>query len=130
PARGGDGALLKEVCSARQGGVGLSVGRGGATADGRKSLDDGIRATDCECALDILFRIVMLCQIIDDVLDYSQDLSAGLPSFLTALGPLPQAFEAARLSARDYAEGRDLPRTGALVPLRLALSLVSIGTQL
>src|SRR5262249_16321251 len=130
PAPGGDQERFRDVAVYREAVVRLSLGMVAATAEGTLRLDEGIRPPPAECALDILFRIVMLCQMIDDVLDYSQDLSAGLPSFLTALGPLPQAFEAARLSARDYAEGRDLPRTGALVPLRLALSLVSIGTQL
>jgi len=101
-----------------------------ATADGKSCLDEGICATGCKCGLEILFRIVMLCQIVDDVLDYSQDLSAGLPSFLTAIEPLPQAFEATYLAAREYAIRRDLPQAADLFPLRAALSLVSMCTQL
>ena len=89
--------------------------------------DGAIRRDD---DLNILFRIVMQCQIIDDVLDYSQDLSAGLPSFLTASTSLPQAFELTRLAALGYADDRDLPRTPKVFPLRSALFLVSTCTKL
>lgn len=80
--------------------------------------------------LKILFRIAMQCQIIDDVLDYSKDMSAGLPSFLTAAKSLPQAMELTRLAALGYADDRDLPRTGDVFPLRSALVLVSTCTKL
>jgi len=130
PAPGGDYGRFREVVLYREAVVRLSLGMVAATADGRLELDEAIRATGCDWGLEILFRIVMLCQIIDDVLDYSQDLSAGLPSFLTAVEPLPQAFEATRVAAREYADRRDLPQTAALLPLRLALCLVSISAQL
>ncbi len=97
---------------------------------GNQCLDEGIRATYCDADLNILFRIVMQCQIIDDVLDYSKDMSAGLPSFLTASKSLPQAFELTRLAALGYADDRDLPRTGDMFPLRSALFLVSACTKL
>jgi hypothetical protein len=130
PAPGGDHGRFREVVMYREAVVRLSLRMVAVTADGKSCLDEAICATGCKCGLEILFRIVMLCQIIDDVLDYSQDVSAGLPSFLTAIEPLPQAFEATRLAAREYAIRRDLPRTAALLPLRLALCLVSISAQL
>ena len=52
-----------------------------------------IRAAHCDSDVDTLFRILMQCQIIDDVLDYAEDVSAGLPSFLTQSASLPQAME-------------------------------------
>jgi hypothetical protein len=110
--------------------VRLSLGMVATTAHGNQRLDEGIRATCCDADLNILFRIVMQCQIIDDVLDYSKDLSAGLPSFLTASRSLPQAFELTRLAALGYADDRDLPRTGKVFPLRSALFLVSTCTKL
>jgi len=100
------------------------------TANDNQCLDEGIRATYCDADLNILFRIVMQCQIIDDVLDYSKDISAGLPSFLTAYKSLPQAFELTRLAVHGYANNRDLPRTGDLFPLRSALFLVSTCAKL
>jgi hypothetical protein len=110
--------------------VRLSLGMVAATANGNQSLDAGICATDCDADLKILFRIVMQCQIIDDVLDYRKDLSAGLPSFLTATRSLAQASELTRLAALGYADDRDLPRTGDVFALRSALFLISAFAKL
>jgi hypothetical protein len=130
PLPGGDAWHFHNVCLYREAVVRLSLGTVAATAHGGQSLDEGIRATWCDVELNLLFRIVMQCQIIDDVLDYSQDLSAGLPSFLTASRSLPQTLELTRLAALGYADAHDLPRTGDLFPLRSALWLVSTCTKL
>ena len=100
------------------------------TACGDQCLDEAIEATYGDGDLNLLFRIVMQCQIIDDVLDYSQDRSAGLPSFLTACESLPQALELTRLAARGYADDRHVARTADVFPLRAALFLVSTCTEL
>jgi hypothetical protein len=130
PLPGGDYWQFQKVRRYREAVVRLSLGMVATTANGNQCLDEGIRATYCDADLKILFRIVMQCQIIDDVLDYSKDKSAGLPSFLTASQSLPQAFELTRLAALGYADDRDLPRTGAVFPLRSALRLVSTCTKL
>jgi hypothetical protein len=127
---GGDHWQFQKVGLYREAVVRLSLGLVASTAHGNQRLDDAIRATCCDADLNILFRIVMQCQIIDDVLDYSKDMSAGLPSFLTACKSLPQAFELTRLAALGYADDRDLPRTGDLFPLRAALFLVSTCAKL
>src|SRR5438270_5900458 len=72
----------------------------------------------------------MQCQIIDDVLDYSRDRSAGLPSFLTACTSLPQALGLTRRAARGYAGDPRGARTADVFPLRAALFLVSTGAVL
>ncbi|MBK9241510.1 MAG: hypothetical protein IPL75_14895, partial [Acidobacteria bacterium] len=69
--------------------------------DGREQ--DRGEATDAD--VDTLFRILMQCQVIDDVLDYAEDASAGLPSFLTASASLSQALDLTADAARAYAEG-------------------------
>ena len=130
PLPGGDHGQFHKVALYREAVVRLSLGMVAATANVSQCLDEGIRATWCDADLNILFRIVMQCQIIDDVLDYSEDMSAGLPSFLTASQSLPQAFELSRLAALGYADNRDLPRTGDVFPLRSALFLVSTCTKL
>lgn len=130
PLPGGDYWQFHKVGLYREAVVRLSLGMVATTANGNQCLDEGIRATDCDADLNILFRIVMQCQIIDDVLDYSKDMSAGLPSFLTACKSLPQAFELTRLAALGYADDRDLPRTGDVFPLRSALFLVSTCAKL
>ena len=130
PLPGGGYRQFQKVGLYREAVVRLSLAVVAATANGNHSLDDGIRATYCDADLNTLFRIVMQCQIIDDVLDYSKDMSAGLPSFLTACKSLPRAFELTRLAAFGYACKGDLPRTGELLPLRTALFLVSACTKL
>lgn len=128
PSPGGD--CWPEVRLYREAVVRLSLGTIAATANVKRSLDEGILATYSDADLSVLFRIVMQCQILDDVLDYSKDAFAGLPSFLTASGSLPQAFELTRSAAFGYADDRNLPRTGRLFVLRSALFLVSSCTRL
>jgi hypothetical protein len=130
PLPGGDYRQFGKVGLYREAVVRLSLAVVAATADGNGCLDEAVRATYCDADLKILFRIVMQCQIIDDVLDYATDMSAGLPSFLTACKSLPQALELTRLAALGYADERDLPRAGALFALRSALFLVSTCTKL
>lgn len=72
----------------------------------------------------------MQCQIIDDVLDYAQDASAGLPTFLTTSASLPQAIEWTTQAARNYAANQDLPHSGDIFPLRFALFVVSAFAKL
>lgn len=130
PLPGGDPAQFNRVLLYREAVIRLSLGMVAATVAGNHCLDEGIRATWGDAASRILFQIVMQCQIIDDVLDYSKDMAAGLPGFLTACKSLPQAFARTRLAAHGYADDRDLPRTGDLFPLRVALILVSTLTRL
>jgi len=130
PLPGGDHWQFHKVGLYREAVVRLSLGMVATAANINCSLDEGIRATYCDADLNLLFRIVMQCQIIDDVLDYSTDISARLPSFLTAARSLPQAFELSRWAALGYADDRDLPRTGDVFPLRSALFLLSVGARL
>ena len=89
-----------------------------------------IQASGCDQDLEALFPIVMQCQIIDDVLDYTQDVTAGLPSFLTASGSLPQAMALTAGAARDYAASDVLSSASGLFPLRVALYAVTAVTKL
>lgn len=92
---------------------------------GCRSLDVGIRWVRTCSDLDILFRIAMICQIMDDVLDYRLDFDAGLPSFLNTRCPLTQSMEVARESVRSYARVHHKPMSAELVPFRAALWAVS-----
>jgi hypothetical protein len=100
-----------------------------ATAQGSECLDEAIRAITWEHGLQYLFRIAMQCQVIDDVLDYAYDRSAGLPSFLNTGEALPQALARTCRAATSYADTRNLPRA-ADGPWRLALRAVSICARL
>lgn len=125
PALGGDHQRFDEVRSYRAAVARLSLGIVAEAALVDECSENGIRATRCDDQLETLFRIVMQCQIIDDVLDYAKDTSAGLPSFLTASASLPEAMELTAQAAQNYATGRDLPQSGDIAPLRLALFVVS-----
>jgi hypothetical protein len=126
PAPGGDQRRFDEVRSYREAVARLSLGAVAAIALGQESVEDGIRATYGDQDLATLFRIVMLCQIIDDVLDYREDVSAGLPSFLTASASLPQAIHWTAATAQNYAAPGDSRQSASTFPLRLALRAVSL----
>jgi hypothetical protein len=130
PANAGDHRHFQRVESYREAVVRLALGMVATTAMGNQCIDEGIWATYCDDDLVILFRIVMQCQIIDDVLDYSQDLQAGLPSFLTASNSVVQAMKWTWLAASGYSADRDLSRCGSIFPLRMALFAVSACAKL
>lgn len=122
PSIGGDHRRFDEIRSYREAVAGLTLATAAAIALDDESLEDA--------DMDTLFRILMQCQIIDDVLDYDADRSAGLPSFLTAA---PTRLEAVALTAdaslRYAAPGGPAPVRGAL-PLRMALWAASMVAQL
>ena len=130
PPIGGDHRRFDEVRLYREAVARLSLVTVAAIALNLKSLEDAIGATECDSDVDTLFRIAMQCQIIDDVLDYSEDASAGLPSFLTATASLPEALELTARAARHYAASRDLSSGSGALPLRLALCTVTAVTKL
>lgn len=130
PLPGGDRRHFQKVSLYREAVVRLSLGMVATTARGSQCLDEAIEATYGDRDLNLLFRIAMQCQIIDDVLDYSQDKSAGLPSFLTACHSLQQALELTQLAARGYAEDHLLACAADVFPLRAALFLVSMCAKL
>ncbi|HVX63292.1 MAG TPA: hypothetical protein VHC19_21905 [Pirellulales bacterium] len=130
PAPGGDDWQFPHAVAYREAVVRLSLGMTAVVAGRGRRLDDAVAATRHDADFNLLFRIVMQCQILDDVLDYPRDSAAGLPSFLTASSSLVQAFEQACLTAARYADIRHLPRSGDMFPLRAALFLVSTAARL
>ena len=130
PRPGGNRTQFQRVRTYREDVVRLSLGVLTTTVFGLDCLDDGIQAIRAEGDLEILFGIVMQCQIIDDVVDYSKDAAAGLPSFLTASESLLEAFELTCQAARCYANDQGVPRSGKVLPLRLALFAVSAIAKL
>jgi hypothetical protein len=125
PSIAGDHWQFQRVALYREAVVRLSLGMVAAMAMGNHGIDDGIRATYCDHDLVVLFRIAMQCQIIDDVLDYREDLEAGLPSFLTACESLPQAVALTRQAASVYAGDCGPLPCGDALALRVALFIVS-----
>jgi len=130
PSPFGDDRRFHDARSYREAVARLWLGTVAATAAGSRCLEEGILATYRDELLELLFRIVMQCQIIDDVLDYSRDASARLPSFLTASASLPDAIERTRQASCEYAHHRHVPRSAEVLPLRTALAVVSICARL
>jgi hypothetical protein len=130
PPVGGDRRRFDAVRSYREAVARLSLATITAIALHADGLDEGIRATHGDGDVAALFRMAMQCQIIDDVVDYEEDLSAGLPSFLTASASLAQALSWTAEAARSYAvvPGRSAGRS--VLPVRVALHLVTTVTKL
>ncbi len=119
PPIGPDHRRFAAVRSYREAVVRLSLATGVGIALHYDCLEQSIRATYCDNDVAALFRIVMQCQIVDDVVDYGEDQFAGLPSFLTALPSLPHARALTARAARDYGSLGEPDR--GVFPLRVAL---------
>lgn len=128
PCPGGDRRRFEQVRAYREAVARLSLATIASIALHDESLDEGLCATESDGNVAALFRLAMQCQIIDDVVDYRQDLAAGLPSFLTACESLPEAMTLTVEAARSYrkSHGRLLP----IFPLRAALTVVTAVTRL
>jgi len=120
PSIGSDRRRFDEVRTYREAVAALTLG----TAAGIALQDESLEDAD----MDTLFRILMQCQVIDDVLDYEGDRSAGLPTFLTAAPTRPEAVALTADTSRHYA-ARESSLHAAL-PLRLALWGASTLAQL
>ena len=129
PAAGGDRRRFDEVRAYREAVARLSLATLVGIALKTECLDDAIRSTYCESDVAVLFRLAMHCQIIDDVVDYEADLSAGLPSFLTACASRPQALASTAAAARSYG-ARRRSAGGGPFPLEAALYVLAAATAL
>ena len=123
PVPGGDLMQAQKVITYRESVVRLSLGMmAAAAAHCATGPGEGTQATFVDAELNLLFRIVMQCQIMDDVLDYREDCEGGLPTFLTAVTSRGQALELASKASSAYA--RHTPGQGICL-LRAALLVTS-----
>jgi hypothetical protein len=130
PPIGGDHRRFDEVRSYREAVARLSFATVTGIALDAECLEEAIRATHGDGDLEALCRIAMQCQIIDDALDYAEDLAAGLPSFLTASASLPHAMAWTAEAARSYGAVRGSSSGRAAWPVRMALRAVTAATSL
>jgi hypothetical protein len=120
PSTGGDRRAFDAVRSYREAVIRLSLATAATLALGGAGQGDEDMET--------LFRILMQCQIIDDVLDYPEDVSAHLPSFLTVSASLPEAMALTDEAARSYATRHGRASGQAVFPLRVALWVFTAAT--
>lgn len=122
PVVGRDVQRFDKVRAYREAVVRLSLATVAGLALNIRHVDDAIAATAADGDLAALVDMAMQCQVIDDVLDYGEDVASGLPSFLTA-APLPQAL--ASTAGVVQSHGRDRTSTRAMLPFRLARGLLT-----
>ena len=130
PSVGGDHRSFDAARSYREAVAFLAI----STAAGL-ALDNVPRGPDTDLArtdpnVNTLFRILMQCQIIDDLLDYSADRAAGLPTFLTSSASLPQAMDWTEEASRSYSARPCGSSANAVFPLRVALAAFTAATRL
>ena len=130
PSPGGDDHRFDDIRAYRQAIAKIWLRMIATIAFNPTSTEDGTWSIQWDDDLEMLFRIVMQCQIIDDVLDYAEDDSAGLPSFLTASLSLPHSLHRTAQAARSYGSHSDLSQSADLFPLRAAVVAVSGLAQL
>lgn len=124
PSPGGDQRRFTEVREYREAVARLSLSTAAAIA-----LQSPAEPAEGDADVDTLCRILMQCQIVDDVWDYDEDVSASLPSFLTASASLPDALRWTTKAARSYAVIPVTHKGSVLFPFRIALWLFSIGAR-
>ncbi|QDU51247.1 hypothetical protein [Gimesia panareensis] len=129
PAAGGDDRMHSRAQLYREAVVRLSLGMLAAASLEEMTVEEGIEATLQTADFELLFRIVMLCQVIDDVIDYRQDADAGLPGLMTCSTSPTRALKLTSASAARYADQRSLSTSPALFPFRLALWGVATLTR-
>ncbi len=121
PVGAAAGGCFDDVRNYRERVAALSLAAAVAIAFGHTSLDDALRRTGRDPDVNTLLRLVMQCQVVDDVLDYRQDRAAGLPSFVTATPFAPECLRLTGAAVRSYASGA----RGA-APFRAALAAASL----
>ena len=118
PSAGGDGLRFAQVHTYRE-----SVARLSITTAAEIALDQALDPDRTDVDIDTLYRILMQCQIIDDIFDYADDLSAGLPSFLTAATSPLQSLASTAAAARRYGRSPAHSSNDSVLPLRVVLWL-------
>lgn len=102
PAIGAESWEFHQARRYREEVVELSLALLSAQVFERASLDESLASLNREEDMQLLLRIVMQCQVIDDVLDYRTDHFAGLPSFLTTSQTIAQGLAQTRRASRGY----------------------------
>jgi len=130
PAIGGGHRDFDEARIYREDVVRISLAAAAAVALNTVSVSEALWSIQEDADLESLFRIVMQCQVIDDVLDYADDRAAGLPSFLTSTASRRVALHMTAGVARAYGTNHERPSGPSALPIRLALRATTAVTVL
>ena len=124
PAIGGDHGRFDEIREYREGVARLVFETAAAIALAPGPMRDDVPEIQADSDVDALVRVLLQCQIIDDVLDYKEDWSGGLPSYLTGCASVAEALELTAGAARSYGA-----HTDAVFPLRVSLSAATLASR-
>jgi hypothetical protein len=128
PSASGDATRCDQVRSYREAVARLTLATVVAIATDADDIEDGLRMTDDDHDIAMLLRMAMQCQIVDDVVDYREDLKTGLPSFLTASLSIHDALASTVHAARAYGSRRPIGERSAF-PLEAALTSLTALAQ-
>src|SRR5262245_38487114 len=130
PRIGGDRRRFDEVRAYREAVARLSVTTVTAIALDVECSPGTFDTLQNDANVETLVRILLQCQIIDDVFDYTEDRAAELPSFVTATASPSQAIELTAAAARSYG-ARDTSLFGrAIFPFRFTLMMFTVTAGL
>ena len=129
PQPDGNNQRHREVVSYRESVIRISLAAVVSISFDCDRIDEGLDAILGDDDLQLVFKIVMLIQVIDDVLDYKKDAAAGLPSFLTASASLSNAFDLTRQAIQRYRDIGELSLSDSVLPFRIALCAGTVGTR-
>jgi hypothetical protein len=124
PPIGGDHGRFDEIRAYREDVARLVFETAAAIALAPGAVRDDVPEIQTDSDVDALVRVLLQCQIIDDVLDYKEDLSGGLPSYLTGCASLSEALELTAGAARSYGA-----RLDAVFPLRFSLAAATLAAR-
>jgi hypothetical protein len=124
PPIGGDHGRFDEIRAYREDVARLVFETAAAIALAPGPVRDDVPEIETDSDVDALVRVLLQCQIIDDVLDYNEDLSGGLPSYLTGCASLSEALELTAGAARSYGACLD-----AVFPLRCSLAAATLAAR-
>lgn len=124
PVPWGDTSNFEQIRQYRESVVCISLNTLAAVAFQNQPQTVGNRTGCSDQDIEVLFRLVMLCQIIDDVRDFATDTERRLPSFLTAQMSADDSIASTVSAAMHYAEPDDVSRLPRLFPFRMAIRAV------
>ncbi len=129
PVPGGGRLCYEQTRAYREAVVRLSLECITALVFDAESMEMGAGVFGGDDDFEVLFRIVMLCQLADDVLDRRADARSGLPSLMTATASVSEAHALNGRALASYRDVGGLSPSRSAFPFRVALFVVWACTR-